>query len=73
MIEKLKSYANYVFGAVIIILGGVLFNRNRKLQQTESELATAVTKTEITLNDQARKAATDTANALVDDYERSKR
>ena len=73
MIETIKKYASLAYGLLVVILGGLLFNRNRKLQQTESQLASAVTNKEIAVNDEARKAATDNANELVDEYERSRR
>lgn len=73
MLETIKKYASLAYGLLIVILGGLLFNRNRKLQQTESQLASAVANTEIKLNDQAVEAARANADALVDDYERSKR
>jgi hypothetical protein len=73
MLEKLKSYFNYIFGGLVIILGALLFNRNRKLQQTESELAKAVADKEISTNEQARQDARATADDLVSAYEKLKR
>ena len=73
MIETIKKYASLAYGLLIVILGGLLFNRNRKVQNLESQVAHEKSTTEITLNDEARKAATDNANELVDEYERSRR
>ncbi len=73
MIETIKKYAGLAYGLLIVILGGLLFNRNRKLQQTESRLASAVANTEIKLNDQAREAAKSSADELLANYERLKR
>jgi hypothetical protein len=73
MLETIKKYASLAYGLLIVILGGLLVNRNRKLQQTESELAHEKTTTEIKLNDQAREAAKSNADELLANYERLKR
>lgn len=72
MIEKLKSYLNYAVGLVILILGGILLNRNRKLQKTESELATAVAKNATQENDNDRAIAKTHADDLVKSYDELK-
>lgn len=73
MLDKLKQYGTTILGFIVVVLGGILFNRNRKLQKVESELSQEKTTTEISLNEQAREAAKDNADALVDEYERLKR
>lgn len=73
MIEKLKSYSSYALGLAILVLSALLFRKSRQLDSTQSELSHEKTTTEIKLNDQAREAAKQSADSLVDDYERSKR
>lgn len=73
MIDKIKSYINAILGFAIVILGALLFNRNRKLQQAESELANEKAKEAVHDNDRDREAARQEADALVIDYERRKR
>lgn len=68
MIEKLKSYLSYIFGLAILVLSTLLFRKSRQEEQTKSELASALTNTEIKLNDVARENARDNADKLVDDY-----
>ncbi len=73
MMETIKKYANLAYGLLIVILGGLLFSRNRKVQTLESELTHEQNTTEIKLNDQAREAAKSTADELLANYERLKR
>lgn len=73
MMERLKSALNLIFGAAIVILGAILFNRNRKVQSLESEVAKEKANDAIKENEHDRQIARDNADALVDDYERSKR
>lgn len=73
MIDKIKQYASYVLGLAVLILSALFLRQSRKTDAVESELAHEKTSTEIKLNDQARKAARDTANDLVESYERLKR
>lgn len=70
MIEKIKSALSYVFGLAVVILGALLFNRNRKLQQAESELAKATADKEIAVNDQKYQDAKRRADDSGAEYER---
>lgn len=73
MLEKIKSYLSYASGLAILVLSALFFSQKRKTERVESELASAITKTEISLNDQATEAARTHADRLVEDYEKSKR
>ncbi len=73
MIDKVKSVLSYILGVVVLILSGVLFSRNRKLERAESDLASAKSKGEIDSNEKDRQTAKSTANDLVAEYERLKR
>ncbi len=70
MIQKIKSYLNYVLSLAVVILGYLAFNRNRKLQQAESELAQEKSTNAIKDNEEARLAARAHADELVDEYEK---
>lgn len=69
MIEKLKSYLGYLSGLAVLVLSALLFRKSRQLETTQSELASEKSTTEIKLNDQAREAAKEHADNLVNDYE----
>lgn len=73
MIEKLKSYASYLFGLAILVLSAMLFRKSKQLDETKSELAANLAKGAIRENEAERQMARDNANALVDEYERLKR
>lgn len=73
MFEKIKSYAAAIAAVVIAVLSALLFRKSRQLDTTESELRHEQATTEIKLNDQATDAARTHADALVDDYEKSRR
>lgn len=68
--ETIKKYASLLYGLIIVILGGILLNRNRKLQSAESELAKEKSGNEIRGNDNDRKIAKDVADDLLAEYER---
>lgn len=70
---KVKEYLGYISGLAILVLSALLFRQTRKIEQVESELAGEKSNTEIKLNDQAREAAKQHADNLVDEYERLKR
>jgi len=79
MTEKLKAYLNNIQSYALAILTAVagiamalLFRQKKKTEQVESELAGAITNTEIKLNDQAREAAKENADALIADYARKR-
>lgn len=72
MISKLKTYLNTALAFVVVILGGILFNRNRKVQSLESELAKERADDAIKQNEEDRQAAKQNADELVASYERLK-
>ena len=71
--ERLKNAMSYLFGLATLILGALYFGQKRKTERVESELAHEKSTTEITLNEEARKAAKSTADDLLANYERLKR
>lgn len=71
--NKLRNAITYILGAITVILGAFLFNRNRKLQRTESELANALSDNRITEADHDREIAKAHADALVTSYDDLKR
>lgn len=73
MLETIKKYASLAYGLLIVILGGLLFNRNRKLQSAQSELANAVAKNATQENDNDREIAKAHADELVKSYDDLKR
>ena len=73
MLEKIKQHATTVLGFLVVILGGILFNRNRKLQKVESELRLDKANGIIKETDNERTIAKEQANDAVRDYERLKR
>jgi hypothetical protein len=72
MIEKIKAYASYLYGLVILILGALYFGQKRKTESAESELASEKAQGAIRENEQDRQAAREHANDLVNEYERLK-
>lgn len=73
MIETIKKYAGIFGAAVIAILGALLYRKDKQLDNAQLQAAHEKSTTEITLNDEARKAATDTADGLLANYEKLKR
>jgi ABC-type nickel/cobalt efflux system permease component RcnA len=71
--EKVKQILEKISYLIIVILGYVLFDRNRKLQQAETDLAREKTNGEIKSNEAERQIAKNNADQLVDEYDRSKR
>lgn len=68
MLERIKSWAGYFYGLVILLLVALLSRQKKKTEEAESELAHTKNETEIKLNDQAREAARANADSLVDEY-----
>lgn len=73
MLTKIKSYAATIAAVVIAVLSALLFNRNRKVQSLESDLAKEKANDAIKQNEQDRQAAKQNADALVEVYDRLKR
>lgn len=71
--EKIKRWAGYLYGLLILLLVGLYTRQKKKTEEAEAGLVHAKNETEIKLNDQAREAARDNADQLVDEYERSRR
>lgn len=70
--ETIKKYVGIFGAAVIAILGALLYRKDKQLDTAESQVASEKTTTEITLNDEARKAAKQTADDLLTAYEKMK-
>lgn len=68
MLEKIKQYSSYALGLAVLLVSALLFRKSKQLDNTESQLAHEKTTTEITLNDEVRKAAAANADALLDEY-----
>lgn len=73
MIEKIKSAANCILTLGLLVLGFLFSRKSKQLSQAQSDLAKAVSSKELAVNDQAREAAKNHADALVDEFERSRR
>lgn len=68
MIEKIKSFTNYILGLGILILSALLLRQKRIADKTESDLAKATIDTEIRENEHDRQIAKEHADNLVDEY-----
>ena len=73
MLAKIKQFAGYLYGLVILVLVALYSIQKRKTEQVESELNHEKADSGIKLNEQARQAAKSNADALLAEYERLKR
>lgn len=73
MWNKIKFYAVFLATMVIGILSALLLREKRKVDGLENDLTKEKVNNEIKANEKELLAARSDADALVDEYERSKR
>jgi hypothetical protein len=68
--NKIKEYANYVLGLLLLIVSALFFRKKMQNEELQSELSKEKTNAEIKDNESDRLAAKQHADALVDEYEK---
>jgi len=71
--RKIKELLGYLFGVALLVFATLLYRKTKEKEALESELVREKTNADIKLNEQARQAARDHANNLVDEYENFRR
>lgn len=68
MLEKLKSYAGYVLGLVILILSALLFKQKKQTDVAESKLSNAQANAKFQEVDHAIKEQETKSDSAVDNF-----
>lgn len=70
--DKIKQYLGWVLGGIGAVLVGILYSKQKRTEQLESELAGEKAKAAVQEIDNAKKQAKQTADYHLSEYERIK-